>query len=218
MMRVPFLMMLPFKSLADENRRQVRKDEGLNKSNQHFDKVNEHRKCNGYRTKAYPYAFVDRPKNKDEGHQTNDDDVAGHHVRKQTNHKRKRLSDDAQQFHGDQDTLHKTRHGRIEYMSPEVLVGTKEDHEKGDHRQHHRERNVSGHVGCRGDQPENIINENKEKHRQQVRQVLISLHTQVGLGHFVTDKSDHRLNGILHTGWRLALSYFISVGHTDHDP
>lgn len=95
MVRMSFLMVLPFKRLANEYCRQVSEDKGLDKGHQHFNEINEHRKSNGYRTETNPYTFADGPKNKDQGNQTDDDNVAGHHVRKKTDHKGKRLGDDS---------------------------------------------------------------------------------------------------------------------------
>ena len=57
------IMMLPFKSLSYENRRQHRKDEGLQECYQHFDHVNEYGKANRKRGCAPTRTGVQFPGN-----------------------------------------------------------------------------------------------------------------------------------------------------------
>ena len=66
MMRVRLLMMLSLKGLSHKNRRQHRKDEGLQESHQHFDQVNKDGETDRQRGSSPAGSRIQLTKNEDE--------------------------------------------------------------------------------------------------------------------------------------------------------
>ena len=122
-----FLMMIfSLKRSADKYSGEIGEDESLQKRYQYFNKINKHRKPDGYRCGAPSGKCIHLPEYKNQRNQTDDNNVTRNHIRKQTNNQGERLNKYTQKFYQYQNRFHETWHsGRIEYMSPEMFIGTK---------------------------------------------------------------------------------------------
>ena len=165
MRRMCFIMMLPFKCLSDEYRREHRKDECLQKGHQYFNHINKHREPDGKRRGGPASGHIQFSGNENEGDQTDNDNVSGHHVREKTNDKGEWLDEHAQELHRHQDEFYSQGYaGRIEDMPPVMLVGTEHDHHKGNHTQYRCKGNIAGYIGRSGNQSEYIIDQDEKEY------------------------------------------------------
>ncbi len=81
-----------------------------------------------------------------------------HHICKQTYNERKGLNKNTDKFDRHQDKFHTQWHiGRIENMTPVMLVRTKKNDHKRYYSQHSRKSNITANIGRAGDQSNNII-------------------------------------------------------------
>ncbi len=131
-----------------------------------------------------------------------------HHVGKKTNDQGKGLNKYTQELYRHKDQFNTKGHtGRIENMTPVMAVGTEQYHYKRNQTQYSRKGNITCYVGRARYQAKNIINENEKENCQQVGQVFFVFMTQVGFCHFISYKSDYRLEQTLRTFRRRSNTY-----------
>ena len=126
------LFMTTFKGLTNKNCSQVREDERLDKGNHYFNHIDEYGKCDAEWRKSPACNSTHRSKYENQRDKAQDDDVACHHVGKQTHNQRKGLGKYTQEFNRQHDEdSHWCRNARKpEDMPPEMLVGTEQDDKK----------------------------------------------------------------------------------------
>ena len=160
------MMMFTFPCLSNKYRCKHGENESLQKCHQHLDEVYKYGEayCNRHRTNARILTQI--RKDEYQWNETDNDNVPRYHVRKKTDNESEGLNEHTEKFNQHQYRLHKTRHaGWIENMSPEMFVGTEQDHDEWDHTKHESESNVAGHIRTAGYQSENIIDENEKEYR-----------------------------------------------------
>jgi len=213
------VIMAALESLADEDRRQVGKDECLYERNQYFDQVNEDGQQDEKGGSAPSQGRIHGTEYKDQNNKAENDDVPRDHIGKKTYDQREGLCKDPHDLHRYHDWLDTEGYGRVGDMSPVMFVGAEEDHHEGNDAQDRSECYITGHIGRSGNQADEVIDQDKKEDGQQERHVFLVTGSQVGFTHFIPDKHDDGLHGILEAGGGClyALSIFIFTGNLAHD-
>src|SRR5690606_5337150 len=125
--------MRTFDGLADEHRCQIGENKSLDKSDQYFDKINEHCKRDRDRRETPADSRAQPAENKDQRDQTDNNNVTRQHVREQTYDQRERLCEHAQEFHQHQYGFYASGYRRVENMPPIMRITIYGYHDERDH-------------------------------------------------------------------------------------
>lgn len=204
----------------DVSRAQHREDEGLQESNQQFQRHHEQcqrdgRGCASHRAAHAGPGFAE---DEDEAHKTEDHDVTRRDVGKKTEQQREGLEEQSQNLNwGKDEYFEHSRHtGHPQGVFPEVFVGTESRDEEGQQGQHDGDRDVARHVGTareEGNLPDEVEAEDEEEGRHQVGHILFVLVADVRLCHLVADEGVKRLDEVLEAAWGFALIACGRVGY-----
>src|SRR5579863_10069418 len=218
-MSMPFFV-TAFECQTHEYRRQVGKDISLDKGHQQLDQVDKDRQQDKEWRRAPPQRSIHSAKHKDQDDKAQDDDMPRDHVGKKTNDKRERLCKDSQDLYRDHDRLDPQRHGRVEDVQPVVFTGAEHDDEKSKNAEGAGESDIPDHISRPRYEPDQGIDQDKEKHGQQERHVFFIPVTKVDLPYFVAEKDHDRFDHALNTGRRRLYpqTRLVFFSHAAHDP
>jgi hypothetical protein len=118
-----------FEGLTNEYGGQIGENESLDKGHQDLNAIDKHCQGNEHRAGSVTQRSIHGSKYEDEDNKAENNNVAGNHVRKKTNHECERLGHNTHQFHRHHDKLDRNRYTREpEDVTPEMLVGAEKDY------------------------------------------------------------------------------------------
>ena len=144
------LMLLLADGHADVHCAQQGENERLDERYQQLHQAHEDIEEDGNRGDSQTNGWVHLPEDENQRNESQRDDVAGGDVGEKSHHQHKRLgknTDYLHQRHQRQRNLQPPRHTRsVEDVFPVLFAGREGGHEKGDDRQHARDRDIAGEV------------------------------------------------------------------------
>lgn len=143
---------------------------GLDKCHQQFQEAHEYAESHGYRRDRQPERAFDIPENEDKAHETEDDNMPGAHVSKETDHEDEWLGKDAEQLnerHQRQREFQPPGHPwRIVDFFPVMFISAEGCDNKGKHRHDSRHSQVACYIRSERkerDKAHQVVQEDEEK-------------------------------------------------------
>ena len=197
-----FRVIMLFHSHAKVECRKQCENVCLDESHQQFKEPHEYAESNGYRRHCRTQHAFDIAENKDQAHETKDNDMPCRDVGKETDHEDERLGEYPEEIdkrHQRDREFKPPWHARcIIDMFPVIFVPDESRDNKSENCQNARDGQVAGHIRPEReerDQAHQVIKKDEEENSQQIRKIFfIFLFTDGGFGNVVPDKQDDWLN------------------------